>query len=571
MLAVLLEVRSIPGGHRLSLGRPDARAADHDLPDDRLQSVESAVRGASGARGPMVPSDAAVSAREREAGALLAGLLDAGPVQAALHDALGEARGRGQPAVLVVDVTGPLRALPWELLGAPEPLEATGRAVVVRRTAGTPAPAREGGLSVAIATLEPDDPITRSRADALRAQLDRAGVPHGTPAELPAATVVHVVGHGDRDLEQTLFTTRDGTLGAATPVHALLPVLSGASLVVLDVCDAGSPLPEEAGTAPSRLLAAGARAVVAPAGRLGVEAAGAFSEGLYAALAGGSTLAEATAAGRRAVRALALPFPDGRWANLSLLVADVASALARLEAPGSSPAGWSVRGEARAWVMEATERARASGFFGVEHLLATWPSRGDPLVSLVAFHLAHQGGALERIGALQPRGSLPPDAPVTPRLAGTRLDAADATALARALWDGLDGTVQALLGLEEARAASTLETVATLEPGPAEPAERPPAGRLEVLGGPEDGLVVEGDRVGRAERADSEGLYRIASVVDPYLSRRALEREGGVWVARKALQCRRAGRWITVGPGPVELQVGDVLALSRATWVRGVP
>lgn len=568
MATVLLELRSIPGGWRLALGRPDSRAVDRDLTAERLDHLRGEIDRVLDVHQGLLASDAEVSTAERKAGALLGSLLEDAEFQAVLHGALGEARGRGEQAVLVVDAVGAARALPWELLGAEEGLEASGQAIIVRRTTGAQRDVPVG-LSVALHLLEPEDPLSSRRAERLREQFATQGI-HVTDAPDASPTVLHVIGHGDRDLDQTLFATAAGLLGVSTPVHALIPALANGPLVVLDVCDAGSTIPEEASSAPRRLLAAGASAVVAPLDRLSIDAAEAFAHGFYPSLARGDHLAAAMAEGRRGIRAIAHPHADGRWSNLTLTVSGVPAALHSLEQPGFVPEGWDVRGPARAWVVEAAERAIASGFFGLEHLLECWPDLGSPIVSHVRFHVAHQGGPLGRLASLQPRGSLPPEPDLSPRLRAFRPAAVDTDALAQQLWDNLDGALQALLAMEGVR-PDGLQTVSTLEPGALPAKEHQPAGSLEVLGGPEDGRQVESVRVGRAEVLGGPGLYGHCTVVDPYLSRRVLERTSGGWRAHKPLRVRRAGRFLDLPVGDVDLFVGDVVWLSRATSLRGRP
>ncbi len=587
------------------MGHADARPAETDLSEDRV--AKAAERIAVLLRPPAVLiSDTKRSRDEDEAGSELEALLRAPTTHAALHRLIGEARGRGERALLLVDAPEPrVRALPWELIGSPDPLEARGDAVIARLVRGRPvAPVRPGDrFTVLLTSPTPDDALCQSRLLALQKRFDTLGIPWSddvSPLTLRAGpAVLHLVAHGQVADAAAEVLRPEGAIGAGTTAHGLSPILQSVQLVVLDVCDAGNTTTSEAHAPGARLVDAGAPAVVAPATRLGVEAADAFAEGLYTALTEGRAVATAVAAGRRAVRALGRPHPDSRWANPVLHVAGTDAATQELQRASWRPDGWDPQpADVAALLDRARDLATPHGFVGFEHLLAAWPGAGGGAwAAHIRYLLAHRPDPRQRLGAMRPRADRPTDFRGTPRLRALKPTPSSDAGLedfARAMWNQLDDVLQDFFGLPRSSGADFGTSGTTLDPVGAEPQVTGPASRLEVLGGPEDGRIfapdprsaAEGGSDGRIGRAtpDRPGLYGDTHLVDPYLSRRAV-----TWVAapptgtpsdtptgtsmirlHKPAKRLHEGVWVSLDPGEVELRVADQLALTPATRVRGL-
>lgn len=571
MLAVRIQLRSIPGGWRASVGHVDARPVETDLSGDRVANAAKRI-GVLLTPPAVLTTDARRSRDEEEAGSELASLFDAPATQAALHALLGEARGAGHTALLLVDAEeADVRALPWELFGAGGALEARGDAVIARLVRGRPAASTEPGdaFTVVLGSPDPKDALCSTRLAELRGRLDALGVAH-VPLDGPVPeglAVLHLVAHGRVDDAEAQILAPGGSQGAGTAAHGLVPLLERVQLVVLDVCDAGSTATDEHAVPGARLVDAGAPAVVAPSTRLGLEAARAFSDGLYAALAEGGTIAGAVAEGRRAVRALGRPHPDSRWANPVLHVAGAQAARAALRREGWRPEGWAPQPpEVAALLTRARELAAPHGFVGFEHLLAAWPDAGGgPYAAHLRYLLAHQPDPRQRLGALQPRVERDEDFRGTARIRALAPGVAGLEDLARRLWSDLDGAIAAFFGVPSADPDA--EGTATLDPGALGAGLPSAATGLEVLGGPEDGRRFgPGDTIGR-ESPSVPGLYGDTRLADPYLSRKALAWEQGP-VLLKAARRRTDTGWVPAEPGPLALRVGDQIALTAATLLR---
>lgn len=526
------------------------------------------------------------------------------------------------------------RALPWELLALEQaPLEALGEAVIVRRLDGPrpgPAPAA-GPLALALWSPDPADPLTAARVQALCAQAATRGVGTaliGGPAEEPgcaetieahakgrvarggprpasglsdggakggiprvnrpaagvstglvrpadavapaAREVLVVVCHGAADAASTRLLLGEDERAAATAGHLLGPRAARALAVVLEVCEAGAGEVPEIESLAGRLVAVGARAVVAARGRLAAEAASAFDAEFLQALAAGRPLPEALAAGRRAVRALGSPRPDARWHLPSLFVSSLEVLRAEAAPPAPpTPEGWPApAADTAGWLGEAARLAEDAGrgFLGVEHLLLALPA-GRGALALARHALeARRAPLLAGLGALQRRGEPAGLAP-TPRL--LRLASALEPGFdADDLWAALaaEPALAALLDLSSASAAASFRGQ-TLEAAPPWASGHPTA--LELVGGPEDGRVLRpapGEWIGRAEAENPDGLYPRPGPVDPYLSRRHLR-----WLGEGRVSLARPGRLIRAGEaeravaGELALVAGDVLLLSPVT------
>ncbi len=591
MGVVLIRLSPRADGALVEVGAPDQRAHEARLPPGALEAaaaeIAALLRPSAGLA--LAGRDAARTRAEEEAGRRLGALLgEASGARERLSGLLGELRGRGEAAVLVVDAPDPLaRALPWELLALDRaPLEALGEAVVVRLCAGPrPRPTRWLGKP-RLFTWSPDprDPLCAARLGELDALARDRGLSPAASVDdditvLPEMqTLLHVVCHGLADAEGGRLlvgagTSGEGEQGAGTAGHLLTPHLRQARAVVLEVCEAGSAAGEELDNIAGRLVAAGARACVSARGRLSMEAIRAFDEGFLDALLQGRALGEAAAAGRRAVRALASPRPDARWHLLSLSVSSTAELEQAAEA-AKLPAGWpACAPDAARWLGAAlglAEEARR-GFLGVEHLLLTLPEATGELTLARHAVSPRRDALLASLGGVQRRGELGAIR-LSPRLARLR-GALPPAHDARSLWEALaaEPALGLLLDLSVVAGAATFRGSTLEAPLPWE--ERPPSA-LELVGGPEDGRMLRleaGSWVGRAE-SGGDGLYPAPGPVDPYLSRAHLRwlGEGRVSLARPA-RLRRAGEPELPVAGDLELRVGDLLVLSPITRLLACP
>lgn len=572
MAWITLTVVDDKQGWRVSLGTRSTRPVEGRSPSSAVATALAAARALRDVPPVLLPGrDARRSRQEAEAGrALGAVLLSTPEVGPALSRHLGAAQERAEPLIVAVDAPqARLRGLPWELLalGGP-PLESLGQAVMVRLGGGH-ARARGTCVGLEVRTWSPDpaDAVCAGVLDALGQGLDAVGLPQpqDRPADPQAWRVLHVVAHGRHDQGQTVLLL-PGQPGADTAAHALRDHLEGVDLVLLDTCEAATSDREDQGLA-GRLLAAGVPAVLAPVQRTSAEATRALAVALYASLARGDSLARAVAEGRRAVRSLARPHPDARWANTGLWVGDLRVLEAPpVAAPGWRPAGWPLPSPAAAALLQrAREAAEASGYVGVE-ALAQVGSRSHPAVDAVR-HGRPATPPLRPVSGRQPRWE------GTPRLvalAGRLRQGFGPADLWDALWSDPGGLVQVVAALPADTTRTWSDTMGPLDASP-------PAACLEVVGGPEDGRRLRpepGQVLGRhapASRADLV-LYRDTAVVDPFLSRRAL-----VWVGPGRVRLGREARRVRqgvpspVGPGEVELRAEDQLVLTELTRVRGLP
>ncbi len=569
----LLHARIViePGGNwRVELAHRDQRPVVDRVPAASASEVVAEVEQAlAPAAGVAIPGrDARRSRAEERAGRAL-GRLFAGEVRSQLAWHLGHASGAGDPAVLLIDAPQPeVRRLPWELLALDDgsPLEVSGQARIARLGRGQPQPHRELQLRIGAWVSDGDDASCAGRISDLRAVAREAGlVLDESPG--PPADVLHVVCHGRRIDAQVSLLAGARELATASAGHTLAARVIGTPLVVLDVCEGGSVQDAELDTLGGRLLEVGAGAVIAPAGRVSVEASRAFCNALYPALAEGAGVADAVAEGRRAVRALALPHPDSRWANFLLLTSSGA-ALEPLAAASWRPAGWPTLGpDARDWLERARHRAEPHGFVGLEHLVVALEGlRGaGPVLSQVRFAVKESGPeALDAVDKLQRVVGVEPDWTGTARLqalAGEVSAGAGVEQILERLWTV--GALHAILPLRRQTLATHSVPDHTLDPaGSVVQSERPaPATRLEVTGGPEDGRLLEpepGAWIGRAADAGAAEvvLYAGTPVSDRFLSRRALR-----WEA--------AGRVVPSRGEVVDLLDGETLSLTVCTRVRG--
>lgn len=360
-------------------------------------------------------------------------------------------------------------------------------------------------------------------------------------------------------------------LAAAPLAPPLRRAIAEADLVVLiaDRLDAAALA--------GRALGAGARAVVALAAEPPA-ALEAFIAALHAALAAGQPLALASAAARRAALAEDAP------AAPPLTVAHPAFAAAVLAGPERRPPGWPTPDPDAARLIDAAWRLAehaGAGFVGLEHLaLALLDAPPRPALRRLRYQFGSRRARIEgRLAAFAPRR--PPERvpQVTPRLRalGPYLpDGFDPEALWQVIIDHAEIPLRVMLNaFEGAVRRPEGEPQDVTEPSVDEEGTLPDAGThepataIEIVTGPEDGRRVEpapGEIVGRASGGPGADhrLYDDTDLTDPALSRRHL-----VWRGPGRLELRATARHPRGAVGPQRLCVGDLLGLTRCTWIRG--
>ncbi len=583
----VLTLGAPPEGRGAALTTPERPPAFGVLDLEAIARLKAELSQGLSSGGMLVPGeDAAFGVRERQGGRALAELLQ-GPGMREIEARLGllgaAAAVRQAPLDLLLDLRGgDLWGLPWELLELLPEGEPLGGCRVARIVEGAGLVAEPGErLEVLVWSPTPADPDCARVLEALEGCLARAPrLRRVDAAEAPGAgRIVHVVCHGGERGEPVLELGRDRHLDAATLGRVLEPVIRGAALVVLDVCGAAGA--EEPAALPAwRVVSAGASACLAPRAALDVEASIAMSEALYGALSDGAPLLTSVRAGRRAVAALGLPDPSARWWSLTLVTAEPAILdLAPLR-PRRLGLPELDRGdpEATALLERALALATPQGFLGLEHL-ALAMSRANDLPPLVAVAQPHLLGIAARAAGYQPTGQ--GGVPLTPRLKAA-LDALpegfDLVALLRMMASSRPSRLDApgLVGLlrELGPLSSTLS-------GEGPPRARAPAGpslagggvRLEVIGGPEDGLARElgplRPVLGRWDplgaQPDVSVLFAGSGATDLSVSRRHLRWIGGAEVEALAATGLRRGPHLEPILGIVALRRGDLLELGHVT------
>jgi len=587
---VLIQIREEPtGGWRVAIGDGRTRAVEAILTADRIGETCRSIAEALAATSPVLVRgrDASRSRAEERAGQLLGGLLTAPPELGGRWSwLLGRAAGQQQAVQVVVDATDPAaRGLPWELLAGPDGLclEESGDGVVLRLAPGSPGAAAVGsGLSIRTWCADPTDPVCASRLEALGRLVGDLSLPVTAGDAIDGTTeLLWVIGHGERLEEGVCLALEHAEQGPGTAAHALGPDLRRAGLVVLDVCEAGSPTRGELDALAARLVTAGAQACAGPLVRTGLEAADAFAQGLLEALIEGSDLAGATAAGRREVRGLALPHPDCRWANQALWVSGIDVLEGPLVRVERRPTSWPRPGaEISGLVGEAMRLAASSsgGFVGVEHLLSAVATseHSSPGTAALRYALAREAEAWRRhLNGLTVDPARADGLAATPRLARIGWWLPEGFALedlAQELSKEPGDVLGYLLGTFPTKLPTGDSTLQSATWGWESTTEEE-AVALEVLGGPEDGRRLrpaEGESLGRAASSDGphHGLYVATRLVDPYLSRRHLRWDGdGRITALRPLARVRGGDACEV-QGSVPVRAGDILRLTDATSLR---
>lgn len=506
----------------------------------------------------------------------LSTLFESSPALAGVFGAArGAARSHGTSLLLVVEGgAGGIDELPWEGLGRSSPTSReTVEALAVARLATREhvAPRIGAGLSTRVRVLG-DDTI----GEQLRRRIDSTCIRHGLTASAPPSVgvppdhglLLHLIVPGQRP--DALLEMLSGPAAASIAPH-----VSRADLVV-QWATGGYEQPGQGELITARILDLGARACFIPRFPIPVEQSGAFLDGLYGALAGGRALSDAVAAARRT-----LPEHQRVTHGGVLTVVSVAAAASPVLRGERWPEGWPMPGPEAARMIETAyvqaERS-SSGFLGIEHLalaLVEAPPRG-PLVRLRYQFGARRRLLESRLGGWSPRQTEPLLPRPTPRLRrlGPRLSVGFSPEdLWHSLLEGAGATVRVLLDepRRSLRASASLPDPELTEASDDTWREAEgPADALEVITGPEDGrllLLRPGESLGRASgsRRAEHRLYDDTALTDAALSRRHL-----VWNADGKVTLRAPVVYPRQDAGELELAIGDLLGLTRCTWVQGV-
>ncbi len=506
----------------------------------------------------------------------LATLFEVNPaVAGAFGAARGAARTHGTTLMLVVESAVPgIADLPWEGLGRSSPTsrETIDELSVSRLGARErAAPRINAGLSTRIRLLE-QHPV----AEQLLRRIDSTCIRHGlSPSASPAVgvppdhgLVLHLVAPPGRS--GALFDLLSGADAASIAPH-----VARADLVVYWLTGQERRA-THADQVTARLLDLGVRACLVPRHPLPLHAAGAFLDGLYGALAGGRPLADAVAAARRTLPQNARVTQGG-----VLTVSSVAAAASPVLRGERWPEGWPMPGPDAAKMIESAyvhaERT-GSGFLGVEHLaLALVEAAPRSELVRLRYQFAARRRMLEsRLGGWSPRQTEPLLPRPTPRLrrVGPRLSVGfDPEDLWLHLLDSAGATVRVLLDepRRALKASASLPDPELTEAGPDTWREDDgPAVALEVLTGPEDGrllLLKPGDALGRASgsRRAQHRLYDDTALTDAALSRRHI-----AWLGAGRLRLDAGIVFPRQDEGELLLMAGQVLGLTRCTWLHGL-
>ncbi|MCB9745534.1 MAG: hypothetical protein H6740_23345 [Alphaproteobacteria bacterium] len=406
---------------------------------------------------------------------------------------------------------------------------------------------------------------SREYAAVLDAALRAAGVEvaeqvedHAPQRHRHDAELLHLVSlgtQGERRAEEAL----------AEPLMAEL--LPRCSLVVLEVWQEGSKGEHSLRRLAMAALRLGAPACIVARTAPEPEAWGAWLEGFYRGLREGK-------GPRAAVKAADLMAQVRAGADRPLTLVRPRS-WAGLDEPlirwSWRPAGWPTPAPDAARLLQAVFRSvrrRRCGYIGVEQMIDALQEHADQhfeLAGLMAYVEPHRDTLRRSWEELDASGGQGPDWRGTPRLQALGADLLpdfDAAELIAALRGACDAL---LMGLSEEETEP--EDLPTLTPAQA----------LEVVGGPEDGRRLDmapGEQLGRSSAVEgvSHQLYEESLLVDPRLSRMHLEwlGEGKVRLPRTVTVYSRGERAF-VGPGPASLFADDVVQLTRATRLRGLP
>lgn len=616
-MPIILNIQVLPesdGAWRVGVGLAGTRPNWGRLEPEQVQALVGEVEASLRTEG-MSPlllagDDAAVAAGEERAGRLLAAVLASSTsVARTVAEQRGAARATGRPLVIVLDAQDEqVRALPWECLAmdADEgPLESAGGGLVVRMGVGQ-GPPPPGALQPVLWMTDAEDQVVMELSGDVEMACRGAGLPIPirpglTSGEPHGPCLVFLVGHGESVDQHLRVLGQDGALSPGTVAHSLQPWLASAALVVLLICEGGVRGSRSRSGLVDAILAAGAPAVLASEARLSAQAGSVMVRELIPALARGDSLAVALSNGRRAVRALAWPFPDSRWWRLGMTIGH-ANAVGWAGPRHRLPHGWSPGQEAGRLLTAAMEHAarRRHRWLGVEHLIlalreGVTPVRRD--LRMAARHWSRMLG--DFLDQFESTGSGP--VRLSPRLARVREqlpagfqvnDLVDAVigglpplllrrlGLARVRDDGsnrrfdFDPTDTSLpsLDLRTELSRSLFLGEGTREADPALAEGPQPWVVMEILGGPEDGRRIQptpGHCLGRATTtAPAEvALYEDVGGIDLFLSRKHMR-----FLDAGSVELLRPGYRLVSQPGvrprgEVELVAGDILGLTPLTWL----
>lgn len=583
------------GGWRISAGLVGMPLATGHLGPEELAALRAEIAQAldpeSGPVMLVAGLDAWQTRAEEQAGRALSRVLHASPeLSKAFAHARGVAEGSRDSLAVVID---PRQAgagdLPWELLaGSAElpPLEGEGH-MVVRLEVGLVGSSAKASLRPVFWAPDLADPQVGHLLAAIGTACSTWNLAAPVAVEELAMAaheeaLLFVVVHGEAGEVELDLLLPDGGVSPGGMVGCLVPTIQRAALVVLLVCEGGYRPERPSDSLVCRVLSAGARACVASEVRLGVDAGEAFVDGLCRGLSEDKSLAQAVAQGRRAVRGLYLPFSESRWWRFALTVggADVVQWRPR---PGL-PAGWHPGPQAAELLDRALARAVKSdgGWLGIEHVALALDLDSAELPASVRRLLVtsraelrgHLAGFKRKVdGAGPPRPSPRLDRVVRQLPAGF----------------GIGDLVEALLRELPRRFAEHLELS---EGHPCLPGEtqtdnftlmldRQALGgawdAFEQVGGPEDGRrfgIHAGEVVGRWANDDGVALplYADSLAEDGRLSRRHLRGlgQGRVALLRKAHGALCAAGWELFEGAELRLECGDLIGLTRATWLLAV-
>ncbi|GEM_PF-5189702 len=439
-------------------------------------------------------------------------------------------------AILCIQASGSAAEVPWELLtDSPRklPLEVRGDAVVVRLEPNGTQPLDRAARRLRI--RHPPLPAGDKAYDAplLRACAD-AGVPGPRTMRL-----------GETPADEALvLLLLDGL-----PQEVLWQrVVDHTRLAVV----------REGG--PEALCRQGVAVATGPTRSFPALLEVAFLETLVATLANGAPLLGALAAARRSIRK-----QNGPWWSWRIAVGGMRPAVAGPLVIGQwLPRDWPQPGSDVVEILRiARDEGEAVGYVGVEQVLTGFEQaelrfgeRAKHLRGLVGGCGGDAWGVLSTLHA----SSHAPDFSGTPRL----------RFLASELKPGFSAEELATALLAEPALADLLGHG---PPAPSGVDARLPR-LLEVLGGPEDGRVLEpqaGEVVGRHGKGAraQHGLYEGCRLTDRAVSRESLiwGKDGRVFL-RNGGQVRRDKVWTALAPGDASLAVGDLLKLSPATRLR---
>jgi hypothetical protein len=555
------------GPWTVGLGTPGSVPATDTLDPSAVALLQTSTDAELGRPGRvLVPGRDKKQVRaEARVGQLLLDATSRSPALQRMWGAVAAALGQAGGVILVDAHPESARRLPWELLAhtpdAPPMVFSDG--VVIARL--HPGPPRSHPPMVppvpAIWRLSTEADPT---AELVQAGLTAAWGQPLAPPPSSGATWLHLVAHGSVDDTSLGLSLGSREADSSSIGDQLAAAVRQAAMVVLAVCHGGGALQTPLHELPAQLLYMGAAVVVGPDRTVSPEALAAFARGLAGAAP--DTPLHAVAAGWRALRAAALPWPDARWHRLRVFVSQADGLLVSLAPPAQGLAGHLTRAQSIALELQ-------SGFCGVEHLLLSLLHHDvpRPLLALQYRARLHEARIRSHLAAFQPTRP-PPEVPHwSPRLAPL-VSSSDARMTLDRFWRPLLLQAGPLLSeLLELPAHTTAPDASFDTVGTVGWTEQAAAEAFEILGGPEDGrrlTPAPGDWLGRPSQSapSAWSLYEDTVLIDPRVSRQHLRWEGAgtVW-------CRKTSTVAGVpARGTASVRVGDIVQLGGATRLLGV-